>query len=141
MPIYFASNIHYLRRQNNLSQEEMQARTGILRSTWSNYENGHTEPSFETLKTIADFFQVGIDDLLMKELDREKTIKQDVQHSDFEKSKNKKRNYPIQDEAKSYVNEKDETEFWVLARELKRINEKLDDLSRQLNNNQARQTD
>lgn len=119
----------------------MQTKTGILRSTWSNYENGHTEPSFETLKTVADFFQVSIDDLLMKELDKVKTANEESENSKTENSKNKKQIYPKQDDAKSYVNEKDEAEFWLLARELKRINEKLDDLSAQLKNNQAPQTD
>jgi len=42
--------------------------TGFSRTTWSNYENGLTEPSINGLLTISRFFGVAIDDLLLKEM-------------------------------------------------------------------------
>ena len=45
-----------LREAKNLSQGDIQNRTGLLRSYLSRVENGHTVPSIETLeKTGAGF--------------------------------------------------------------------------------------
>jgi transcriptional regulator with XRE-family HTH domain len=41
---------------------------GFSRTTWSNYENGLTEPSINGLLVISHFFGVSIDDLLLKEM-------------------------------------------------------------------------
>lgn len=40
----------------------------IGRATWSNYENGHSEPDIDKIIGIAEFFGVSIDDLLTVDL-------------------------------------------------------------------------
>jgi transcriptional regulator with XRE-family HTH domain len=45
--------LRFLREQKNLSQADMERRTGLLRFYISRVENGHTVPSVETLEKIA----------------------------------------------------------------------------------------
>lgn len=53
-----------LRISSGYTQIEMSQKLGISRSTIGMYETGAREPDFETLETIADFFNVDIDYLL-----------------------------------------------------------------------------
>ena len=48
----------------NLTQAEVADGINILQSTYSNYEQGTREPNLETLKKLANFFDVSIDYLL-----------------------------------------------------------------------------
>src|SRR5579863_2384870 len=45
--------IRTLREQENLSQGDIEKRTGLLRCYISRVENGHTVPSLETLERLA----------------------------------------------------------------------------------------
>jgi transcriptional regulator with XRE-family HTH domain len=47
-----------LRQQQNLSQEEIENRTGLLRCYISRVENGHTVPAFETIEKFARALEV-----------------------------------------------------------------------------------
>lgn len=62
----FNSILQKLRKERNLTQEEMSRQTGISRSTLGMYEAGKREPNFETLEIIADFFNVDMNTLLDK---------------------------------------------------------------------------
>lgn len=53
-----------LRELNNFTQAEVAKRIGITRFTYSNYENGKTQPDFNTLIKIADLYNVSLDYLL-----------------------------------------------------------------------------
>ena len=54
----FKDELRRLRKQDNLTQEELANKLGISKSTISMYERGEREPDFERLETIADFFNV-----------------------------------------------------------------------------------
>ena len=47
-----------LRQKNNLTLDDIEAKTGIKRGTYSNYENNKTEPKIETWQKLADYFNV-----------------------------------------------------------------------------------
>ncbi len=47
-----------LREQNNLSQGDIEKRTGLLRCYISRVENGHTVPAIETLEKLARALEV-----------------------------------------------------------------------------------
>lgn len=47
-----------------MSQQELADALGISKSAVNMYERGERQPNFETLETIADFFNVDIDYLL-----------------------------------------------------------------------------
>jgi transcriptional regulator with XRE-family HTH domain len=53
-----------LREQKNLSQGEIEKRTGLLRCYISRVENGHTVPAIETLEKFARALEVPMYQLL-----------------------------------------------------------------------------
>lgn len=53
-----------LRENTRLTQEELADKIGITRAALSHYEKDRREPDYETLKKIADFFNVTTDYLL-----------------------------------------------------------------------------
>ena len=60
----FSNIFKTLRQASGYTQQEFADKIGISRSTIGMYETGAREPDFETLETIADFFNVDIDYLL-----------------------------------------------------------------------------
>jgi transcriptional regulator with XRE-family HTH domain len=48
-----ADKLRALREQKDLSQGEIEKRTGLLRCYISRVENGHTVPAIETLEKLA----------------------------------------------------------------------------------------
>ena len=63
-----SKNLKYLRQKKGLTQLELRTILGYTRSTWSNYENGITNPSIDDLITISNFLGVTLDDLIMNDL-------------------------------------------------------------------------
>lgn len=53
-----ADRLREIREMKNLSQKEVERRTGLLRSYLSRVENGHTVPTIETLEKIAQALEV-----------------------------------------------------------------------------------
>lgn len=68
MKNYFSSNLNFLRKKLGLNQTELASSLGLKRNTLSNYETGHSEPNFETLKIIAHFFDKNVDEILFQDL-------------------------------------------------------------------------
>ena len=60
----FLKHLKELRKNKKLSQEEVCRAIFVNQKTYSRYELGTSEPNFETLKKIADYFDVSIDYLL-----------------------------------------------------------------------------
>ena len=56
--MYLADRLRNFREAKNLSQGDIERRTGLLRCYISRVENGHTVPSLETLEKIARAYQV-----------------------------------------------------------------------------------
>ena len=52
------NRLRELREQKNLSQGDVEKRTGLLRCYISRVENGHTVPAIETLEKLARAFEV-----------------------------------------------------------------------------------
>lgn len=63
----FAERLRLLRKQRDLSQQQLADRLGVSNSTISMYERGEREPDFEMLELIGDFFNVDTNYLLGKE--------------------------------------------------------------------------
>lgn len=49
------------RERKNLKQTQVKSRTGINNKTLSGYENGVSEPDLETLRILADLYEVSVD--------------------------------------------------------------------------------
>ncbi len=56
--MYIAERIRQFRESKNLSQGDIEERTGLLRCYISRVENGHTVPSLETLEKLARALEV-----------------------------------------------------------------------------------
>lgn len=55
---YIGTKLRYLRKQDNVTQQQLADAIGVAKSTISMYENGQREPDFETLESLADYFNV-----------------------------------------------------------------------------------
>jgi transcriptional regulator with XRE-family HTH domain len=53
-----SDRLRAIREQKNLSQGDIEKRTGLLRCYISRVENGHTVPAIETLEKMARAFEV-----------------------------------------------------------------------------------
>jgi transcriptional regulator with XRE-family HTH domain len=60
----FQDRLKKLRKERNLSQDEVGKPLNISGRTVGNYESGEREPSLDTLIKIADFYKVNMDYLL-----------------------------------------------------------------------------
>ena len=66
-----STNIKKLRKELNLSQEQLAQRAGVTYSTLTKIEGGSIKnPTLETIKKIADAFNVCIDDLVGRDCQR-----------------------------------------------------------------------
>lgn len=60
----FGENLQKLRKEKNISQEQLAEELNVSRQTIGKWENGITYPETECLIQISDFFEVSIDFLL-----------------------------------------------------------------------------
>lgn len=60
----FAERLKELRKEKNLSQQQMAEILFIKQQSYARYEKNTSEPSYEMLVTIAKYFKVSIDYLL-----------------------------------------------------------------------------
>jgi len=64
----FGGNIKLLRTRRGRSQEEVAISLDVKRSSYSGYENGSAEPTFDLLVRMSEYFKVSIDKLLRDDL-------------------------------------------------------------------------
>ena len=57
------SKIQQLRKQNNLSQEELAEKLDVARQTISKWELGETSPDLAQAKKLSQIFQISLDEL------------------------------------------------------------------------------
>ena len=60
----FAKKLQKLRKQNNLTQEELSNKLYVSRTAVSKWESGKGYPNIESLKDISKIFKISIDELL-----------------------------------------------------------------------------
>lgn len=61
----FNEQIKRLRKENNLTQEEMAKKLNVTRQALSNWENNRNLPDFEMIILIAKTFGVSFDELIL----------------------------------------------------------------------------
>lgn len=75
MNIYFGKNLKSLRRERNLTQENVADILGVSFQSVSKWERGESYPDITMLPVIASFFKVSVDDLLgVNEAENEEKI-------------------------------------------------------------------
>ncbi len=60
----FNEKLQYLRKQNNLTQEQLAEKLYVSRTAISKWESGKGYPNIESLKCISKEFHISIDELL-----------------------------------------------------------------------------
>lgn len=59
----FKDNLMQLRKYHQLTQEELAEKIGVTRQSVAKWEAGETVPDLEKCKTLAEIFEVSLDDL------------------------------------------------------------------------------
>ena len=59
----FPQRLKELRLKKGLTQTELGEKVGVKQNTFTNWENGKREPSFENLVKLADLLEVSLDSL------------------------------------------------------------------------------
>ena len=67
MHVSIASRLAALRKQRNLSQEELAEKIGVSRQAISKWERAEASPDTDNLILLARLYQVSLDDLLLSE--------------------------------------------------------------------------
>lgn len=127
--VKYGDRLRSLRENRGLSQKELADRLNINRSTYARYETSSTQPDYDILDALANFYDVSVDYLLgrtnsyqtqtKEERDIAKRLKQfeaELENSEglaFDGE-------PMSDEAKESLKESME----LLFRQTQRINKK-----------------
>ena len=72
----FKDNLKKLRKDNNLSQEELAEKLNVTRQSVSKWESGAAYPEMDKVIQICKMFNVNIDDLLNKDIKEVNEIKE-----------------------------------------------------------------
>ncbi len=75
---YVPSNLRYLRKVSNLSQQAFAEKVGLNRGNIASYEKGSAEPSLTNLLKIARFFGVDLLDFIDRDLAQELSFGQQM---------------------------------------------------------------
>lgn len=60
----FGTRLRYLRKEKDITQEELSKLVTVSRAAIGRYENDERTPDYATLKSFADYFDVSTDYLL-----------------------------------------------------------------------------
>ncbi|MFN3998464.1 XRE family transcriptional regulator [Algoriphagus sp.] len=66
---YLASNLRFLRKQKNITQNDLADQLDVQRTMISAYEDGRSEPKLTTLQKLADILEVGVEELLEHDIE------------------------------------------------------------------------
>jgi transcriptional regulator with XRE-family HTH domain len=69
--IFLGKNIKHLRLKKNISQAKLGALLNKSKETINGYERARSYPSFLALLTIADYFEMSLDNLVYTDLSQE----------------------------------------------------------------------
>jgi transcriptional regulator with XRE-family HTH domain len=110
----FPKNLRYLRKRSGLRQDDMLAVLRITRSTWSNYEIGHTIPKLTEVISISKFFGISLDKLVMEDLES-------IEPLPKKKGQREPREYPLPER----VSKVSEPDFVYVLQELNRLRDEV----------------
>lgn len=74
MDIKTANKLVELRKEHNLSQEELATSLGVSRQAVSKWERGEASPDTDNLVALAKLYGISLDELLEIDVDKEETI-------------------------------------------------------------------
>jgi transcriptional regulator with XRE-family HTH domain len=122
----FSKNLRFLRRRGDFSQDEIATLFNKRPNTVGNWENRKSEPSLGELIRLGEFFKVSTHALLHTDL--EKSGFQPPVEAPPDPPAQLPKSYPIPEHTNSMANEESHDAFWLILRELRSMNEKVDSL-------------
>ena len=120
----FSKNLRFLRKKGSLNQEEISLLFNKRANTIGNWENQKSEPSMAELIRLGEFFNVSIQELLHTDIELHSIQKESSAVTDTPSISSKP--YPLQEPVVSAANEGGQDAFWIILKELRALNEKLD---------------
>lgn len=72
--INIGKKLKELRQEKKLTQQQLATKIGIERVNYCRYESGSVRPDFETLISLADFFEITLDEIFGRH--KNKPVKQ-----------------------------------------------------------------
>lgn len=66
--MYLAQNLKYLREKRGVNQKDLSLSLGLSQAAVGNWESGSRTPDIETIIKLAQFFDVTLDDFILREL-------------------------------------------------------------------------
>lgn len=67
---YLASNLRFLRKQKNITQNDLADQLNVQRTMISAYEDGRSEPKLVTLQKLGELLEVGVEELLEHDIEK-----------------------------------------------------------------------
>ena len=71
-----SENLKKIRKENNLSQEDLAEKIGVSRQSVSKWESGSAYPEMDKMVQICNIFNLNIDDLLNQDIEEVNNTKQ-----------------------------------------------------------------
>lgn len=68
--MFLSSNLKFLRKRKNFTQDEMAEMIGLSRTKINAYENEHSEPTLESLMQFSSFYKINVDTLIKIDLSK-----------------------------------------------------------------------
>ncbi|WP_111670110.1 XRE family transcriptional regulator [Algoriphagus litoralis] len=68
---FLASNLRFLRKQKNITQNELADQLDVQRTMISAYEDGRSEPKLATLLRLSEVLDVGVEELLEHDIEKQ----------------------------------------------------------------------
>jgi transcriptional regulator with XRE-family HTH domain len=122
---FLHKNLRYLRKKGNHNQEDISLLFHKRANTIGNWENQKSEPSLMELMKLAEYFKVSTETLLQVDLERE-SYTPAAQPQGPVPSEHYVKPYTDQEPVTSVAKEANPDAFWLILRELRAVNEKVD---------------
>lgn len=85
-----------LRKENNMTQEQLGERIGVTNKTISKWETGNYMPSVDCLKSLSDIYQISINEILagerLKQEDYKEAAEDNIKYT-LKKAENKTKTF------------------------------------------------
>jgi len=121
----FPKNLRYLRKKGSLNQEEISTLFNKRANTIGNWENGKSEPSLTELIKLGAYFNVSLQALLNIDLEKE-TGQESTGLQEQVDAISRPVSHPLPQSPPGQLQEGNPDTFWLILRELRSVNEKLD---------------
>jgi transcriptional regulator with XRE-family HTH domain len=124
----FSQNLRFLRKKGNYKQDEISLLFNKQPNTIGNWENGKSEPSLAELIKLGEHFKISVQEFLHSDLEQQSF------HPVPEPALSELKITPVQlqETVNPSTKESSQDAFWIILRELRAVNEKVDLLVSQM---------